>query len=156
MADRSLLRLSATLVVIGELLFALVTLFHADGEANNHPAVFAEYASSASWIAVHFVQFVFMAVLLLGLLVLFFALNVRSGILGWVGRFSAVSVVVALALYGVVQAVDGVEGFFVTLGAQLRSVPSLFSGALAVTNAAATSRTSAGLGGTTALLAFRL
>ena len=65
MADRSLLRLSATLVVIGEVLFALVTLFHADGEANNHPAVFAEYASSASWIAVHLGQFVFMAVLLL-------------------------------------------------------------------------------------------
>ena len=109
MADRNLLRLSATLVVIGELLFALVTaLFHPDGEANNHPVAFAEYASSASYTAVHFVQFVFMAVLLLGLLVLFFALNVRSGALGWVGRFAAVSAVVALALYGVVQAVDGV------------------------------------------------
>src|ERR671932_1606116 len=108
MPDRSLLRISATLVVIGEVLFALVTLFHADGEANNHPAVFAEYASSASWTAVHFGQFVFMAVLLAGLLVLSFALNVQSGALGWVGRFAAVSVVVALALYGVVQAVDGV------------------------------------------------
>jgi hypothetical protein len=49
-----------------------------------------------------------MAVLLVGLLVLFFALNVRSGALEWVGRFAAVSVVVALALYGVLQAVDGV------------------------------------------------
>jgi len=49
-----------------------------------------------------------MAVFLVGLLVLFFALNVRSGALGWVGRFAAVSVVVALALYGVLQAVDGV------------------------------------------------
>src|SRR5918998_1481364 len=109
MADRSLLRLSATLVVIGELLFALVTaLFHPDGDANNHPVAFAEYASSTSYTAVHFVQFVFMAVLLLGLLVLFFALNVRSGAFGWVGRFAAVSVVVALALYGVLQAVDGI------------------------------------------------
>jgi hypothetical protein len=108
MPDRSLLRLSATLVVIGEVLFALVTLFHPDGEANNHPAVFAEYASSGSWIAIHFGQFVFMAVLLIGLFVLSFALNVRSGALEWVGRFAAVSVVVALALYGVVQAVDGV------------------------------------------------
>ena len=108
MADRSSLRLSATLVVIGELLFALVTLFHPDGDANNHPAVFAEYASSASYTALHVVQFVFMAVLLLGLLVLFFALDVRSGALGLVGRFAAVSVVVALALYGVLQAVDGV------------------------------------------------
>ena len=109
MADRSLLRLSTTMVVIGEVLFALVTLFHLGREdPNNHPAVFAEYASSGSWIAVHFGQFVLMAVLLAGLLVLSFALNVRSGILGWVGRFAAVSVVVALALYGVVQAVDGV------------------------------------------------
>jgi hypothetical protein len=48
MADRSLLRLSATLVVIGEVLFAIVTLFHADGPANNHTVVFAEYARSAS------------------------------------------------------------------------------------------------------------
>lgn len=108
MVDCSLLRLSATLVVIGELLFAIVTLFHADGPANNHPVVFAEYASSASWIAVHFGQFVFMALLLLGLFVLFFALNVRSGALMWVGRFAAVSIVVALALYGALQAVDGV------------------------------------------------
>ena len=109
MADRSLLRLSTTLVVIGEVLFVLVTLLHPGREdPNNHPAVFAEYASSGSWIAIHFGQFVLMVVLLLGLLVLFFALNVRSGILGWVGRFAAVSVVVALALYGVVQAVDGV------------------------------------------------
>src|ERR687886_1832496 len=108
MVDRSLLRLSMTMVVIGEVLFPIVTLFHADGPANNHPVVFAEYARSASWIAVHFGQFVFMAVLLLGLFVLIFALNVRSGALGWVGRFAAVSVVVALALYGVLQAIDGV------------------------------------------------
>jgi hypothetical protein len=109
MADRSLLRLSTTLIVIGEVLFALVTAFHPGREdPNNHPAVFAEYASSGSWTAIHFGQFVFMAVLLVGLLVLFFALDVRSGIPGWVGKFAAVSVVVALALYGVVQAVDGV------------------------------------------------
>ena len=108
MADRSSLRLSATLVVIGEVLFAIVTLFHPDGDANNHPAAFAEYASSASYTVLHVVQFVFMAVLLFGLLVLSFALNVRSGALGGVGRFAAVSVVVALTLYGVVQAVDGV------------------------------------------------
>ena len=108
MVDRSSLRLSATLVLIGEVLFATVTLFHADGPANNHPVVFAEYASSASWIAVHLGQFVFMAVLLLGLLVLSFALNVRSGALEWVGRLAAALAVAALALYGALQAVDGI------------------------------------------------
>jgi hypothetical protein len=107
-ADRGLLRLSATLVVIGEVLFAIVTLVHADGPANNHPVVFAEYARSDDWILVHLLQFVFMAVLLLGLLVLPFALNVRSGALGWVGRFAAVLAAVAIGLYGALQAVDGV------------------------------------------------
>jgi len=37
-----------------------------------------------------------------------------------------------------------------------KKVLGVFSGALAVTNVATTSRTSAGLGGTTALLPFRL
>src|ERR687889_499485 len=108
MVDRSSLRLSATLVVIGEVLFAIVTLFHPAGDANNHPGVFAKYASDASYEALHVVQFVFMAVLLLGLFVLSFALNVRSGALGWMDRFAAVSALVALALYGVLQAVDGI------------------------------------------------
>jgi hypothetical protein len=49
-----------------------------------------------------------MAVLLLGLLVLPFALNVRSGALEWVGRFAAALAVAALALYGALQAVDGI------------------------------------------------
>jgi hypothetical protein len=85
MVDRSSLRLSATLVVIGEVLFAIVTLFHPDGDANNHPVVFAKYASDTSYEALHVVQFVFMAVLLVGLFVLSFALNVRSGAFLWMG-----------------------------------------------------------------------
>ena len=108
MADRASLRLSATLVVVGEVLFAIVTLFHPGGLANNHRVVFVGYASDASYEALHVVQFVFMAFLLLGLFVLSFALNVRSGALGWANRFAAVSAMVALALYGGIQAVDGV------------------------------------------------
>jgi hypothetical protein len=95
-------------VVIGEVLFAIVTLFHPDGDANNYPVVFAKYASDASYETLHVAQFVFMAVLLLALFLLSFALNVRSGAFGWVDRFAAVSAVVALALYGGIQAVDGV------------------------------------------------
>ena len=70
--------------------------------------MFAEYAASADWTAVHLGQFVGMAVIIAGLLVLFFALNVHAGTPGWAARFGAVSAVVALALYGVLQAVDGV------------------------------------------------
>ena len=108
-ADRTLLRLSATLLFVGELLSLLVGLLHpAHENPNNHSAAFAEYAASANWTPVHLGQFAGMAVIIAGLLVLFFALNVHAGAAGWAGRFAAVSAVVALALYGVLQAVDGV------------------------------------------------
>src|SRR5437667_1623770 len=109
MADRNLLRLSATLLFVGELFSLLVGLLHPSREnPNNHTAVFAEYANSADWTAVHLGQFAGIAVIIAGLLVLFFALNVLHGTPGWMGRFAAVAAVVALALYGVLQAVDGV------------------------------------------------
>ena len=102
------LRLSATLLLVGQLLYILVTLFHADGDANNHPAVFAEYARSGIWTAVHLGQFAAMAILLAGLLALFFALDVQAETARWAGRFGAASAAATLALYGGVQAVDGV------------------------------------------------
>jgi hypothetical protein len=107
-ARRASLRLSATLLLVGQLLFIVVGLFHADGDANNHPAVFAEYARSGSWKVVHLGQFAGMAILLAGLLALFFALDVPAGAARWAGRFGAASAVAALALYGVLQGVDGV------------------------------------------------
>src|SRR5947199_5163570 len=108
MIDRTSLRLSATLLLVGQLLYIVVTQFHADGDANNHPAVFAEYAGSGIWTAVHLGQFAGMAILLAGLLALFFALDVQAGTARWAGRFGAASAVATLALYGVLQAVDGV------------------------------------------------
>src|SRR3954471_20206094 len=56
-ADRALLRLAAMLLLVGELLFVVIGLFHPDREsANNHPATFAEYANSAQWTAIHLGQ----------------------------------------------------------------------------------------------------
>jgi hypothetical protein len=109
MLNRSSLRLAATLLVIGEVLFVLVGLFHPAREpANSHTAVFTEYAQSGTWTAVHLGQFLTMGVILAGLLVLFVALDSRVGMLGWLARFAALSVVVTLTLTGVLQAVDGV------------------------------------------------
>jgi len=108
MIDRRSLRLSATLLLVGQLLFIAITLFHADGEANNHPAVFAEYAASATWKAVHLGQFAAMAIFLAGLLALHFALDVERGMATWASRFGAASAVAAFALYGALQAVDGI------------------------------------------------
>jgi hypothetical protein len=108
MIDRKALRLSAVLLVVGFVLYVLVGLLHPDGPANNHPVVFAEYAASASWTAVHLGQFAGMAVIIAGLLVLYFVLDVHAGGAAWLARLGAVSAAVALGLYGVLQAVDGV------------------------------------------------
>lgn len=109
MTDRTSLRLSATLLLIGELLSLLAGLFHPSQESpNDHGAVFVEYASSANWTVIHLGQFAGMAIIIAGLLVLFPALNVHAGTPGWAIRFGAVSAVATLALYGALQAVDGV------------------------------------------------
>lgn len=108
---RSSLRLSATLLLAGQLLYIVITLFHTGGDANNHPAIFAAYAASGNWTAVHLGQFAAMALLLAGLLALFFALDAQAALASWArwaGRFGAASAVAALALYGALQAVDGV------------------------------------------------
>src|SRR5215207_2568118 len=108
--DRTSFRVASALILGGELLFIAAGIFHPDRvPANEHPAVFAEYASSANWGAVHMGQFVGMAVLLIGLIVLVFALGSKAGGMpGWVGRIAAVSAVVTIALTAVLQAVDGV------------------------------------------------
>ncbi len=108
---RPSLRLSATLLLVGRLLYIVITLLHTGGDANDHPAIFEAYAESGTWTAVHLGQFAAMAILLAGLLALFFALDVKAGLSSlarWAGRFGAALAVAALALYGVLQAVDGV------------------------------------------------
>lgn len=102
------LRHAATLLLVGQVLYILVTQFHADGPANNHPVVFAEYANSGIWTAVHVGQFVSMAIMIAGLLALASTFDVQAGTSRWADKFGAAAAVAALALYGVLQAVDGV------------------------------------------------
>ncbi len=107
MVDRKLLRLSATLLFIGLLVEIVAGLPHPEG-GSTYEATFANYAASTNWAAIHLGEFVGMAVLLGGLLVLFFALNVSEGIPRWLGFFGAISAGVTLVLAGVLYAVDGV------------------------------------------------
>ena len=107
-SDHASLRLSAALLIGGQVLYIVITQFHADGVANDHPAVFAEYAASGIWTAVHVGQFVATAILLAGLIALVFVLDHEGGTARSAGRFAAALTAVTLALYGVVMAVDGV------------------------------------------------
>jgi hypothetical protein len=107
--DHAALRLSASLMVVGVILAMMAGIFHPGQEpANHHIAAFTEYAHNDSWTIIHLGQFVGTAVMITGLLVLFFTLDVHAGIAGWARRFGGISALVALALYGVLQAVDGV------------------------------------------------
>jgi hypothetical protein len=106
--DHASLRLSATLLFVGQLLYVVVTLLHTGGEANHHSAIFAAYAASGIWTAVHVAQFACMAIFLGALFVLCFALDAEAEMARWAARFGAVSAVLTLALYGGVLAVDGV------------------------------------------------
>jgi hypothetical protein len=108
MINRASLRLSATLLLAGQLLYIVATQFHEGGHANDHPAIFAKYASSGDWKGVHVAQFAAFAIIIAGLIALLIALDVPSGAARLIGRFGAASAVVALALYGALQAVDGV------------------------------------------------
>jgi Domain of unknown function (DUF4386) len=109
MVDRKSLRLSATLLLIGSLVSIVEAgLQPRQANPNNHLAKFAEIAHSADWTIVQLLEFVGVAVFLVGLLVLFFALGKTSGTPRWLGLFGAIAAGVALALYGVLQAVDGV------------------------------------------------
>ncbi|WP_344366780.1 DUF4386 family protein [Arthrobacter humicola] len=106
---RGSLRLAATLAFAGFVVSVVAGLFHADSaSANDHPATFAEYARSGIWTAVHLGQFVGMALLISGLLVLLVVLKTPDGAMAWTARFGAVAAVAALALYAALQAVDGV------------------------------------------------
>jgi hypothetical protein len=77
---------------------------------NQHAAVFAEYAASSTWTAVHLGQFVGMALLIAGLLGVLDALKSATPgrASGRLVRLGIVVASIALALYAMLQAVDGV------------------------------------------------
>lgn len=106
--DGNPLRLAAVLLLAGFVLFVVMTLLHPGGPANDHRAIFAEYAASTSWNIVHLGQFAGVVLLGAGLLALYVALGLRDGPAAWAARLGAVSAALALGLYGVLQAVDGV------------------------------------------------
>lgn len=108
MIDRKLLRLSATLLFIGEVVLTYFVQYVHPGGAATNQETFAIYAASPNWAAIHLVEFLSESVLLTGLLLLFFALNVTEGAPRWLGFFAAISTGVSLALNAVLYAVDGV------------------------------------------------
>ena len=113
MADRNALRLPATLVSSGLLLYLLATFAPSTigvlvSNGNNHPAELTTIAAGGTWTAVSLAQFLATALVTAGLLALYYVLDLTAGMPMWAARLGAVAAVVSLALAGVVYAVDGV------------------------------------------------
>jgi hypothetical protein len=100
--------LSAALLLAGQVLYVAVTQGHAGGDANDHHHIFEAYAENGIWTAVHIGQFAAVAAMLVGLLVLALTIEAGAGTARWLARCAAGGALVTLALYGVLQAVDGV------------------------------------------------
>ncbi len=111
--DRGALSLSAGLLLGGQLLYILITQFHAGGDANDHREIFIHYAGSGDWKGVHVGQFLAMTMMVAGLVVfgsaLKPALKGRATVaMSAVAKSASMLAGVALALYAALQAVDGV------------------------------------------------
>jgi uncharacterized membrane protein len=103
-------RLSATLLLVGLVLTIVAQAPHPVGTSLANVDAFTAYAASSVefYNAIHLAQFTGEALLMVGLLVLFFALDLSAGMARMVGILGAVSAGAGLALTGVVMAVDAV------------------------------------------------
>lgn len=108
MANHKLLRLSSMLVFVGGVLVTIIVQFLHPGGGTTYEATLAIWATSWDWTAIHLGQFIGMAGIAAGLLVLFFALDLSHGAPRWLGFFGAIAAGVAMTLAAVVFAVDGV------------------------------------------------
>jgi len=109
-ANYKLIRLSAALLLVGLGLTIAAQVPHPVGSSLANADAFTAYAATSVefYAAIHLVQFTGEALLKLGLLVLFFGLNLSAGMARLVGMLGAVSAGAALALSAVVTAVDAV------------------------------------------------
>ena len=112
MAERTLLRLVGGLLLGGLVVQQIANLDHPGLNDDNYQAVFAKYADSTAWIAVHFIQYAGVLLFLGGLLVLYQVLRVRS-VVPVLAGFGAATAIAAAAAWAALQAVDGVAQKYV-------------------------------------------
>lgn len=108
-AFRTLLILAASLVIGSVVVVLGATLFHATGaDPNDHHAIFLIYARSTNWTVDHVAQFSGEAIGIVGVMVLFYALDPADGMARLVSRIGVVGSGAALALVAARLAVDGI------------------------------------------------
>jgi hypothetical protein len=104
---RTTLRTGSTLLLGGLVAEFVVTSFHAAHEnPNDHHAVFAEYAASDNWIAVHLGQFAAGLVVIAGIITLLRALRPTGPAV-----FTRVAEGAAILTASTIAVLQGIDGF---------------------------------------------
>jgi hypothetical protein len=107
-SDATLLKLAGLLLLAGFLLqFTVTVLFHPSGNEDTHEHIFAEYAASDEWVAVHIGQFVGVMTALGGLLMIC-RLAASGPASALVSRFAVGAVLVTAGVWATLQGLDGV------------------------------------------------
>jgi hypothetical protein len=107
-SEGGLLTLAGGLLLGGFVLNALVTSFlHPSGSEDDHPEIFAEYADSDAWVAIHVGQLAGVIIALAGLLVLYRVFEAR-GDARILAQLGAAATVMTAAVWAVLQGLDGV------------------------------------------------
>jgi hypothetical protein len=108
-ADRLTSRIGAVALLLGAIVLVISTVLHPSHEnPMDNPAVFAEYAQSDLWIAVHLGQFLGFLLVIAGLLAVYYALATRRDVAVAVARFGLAAAVTTAASFTILQAVDGI------------------------------------------------
>ena len=110
-SERLVLRIGAVSSVVGVGVLFVAEAFHGGHHPGNLSATLPVYAANRIWELVHIAQFVGYLLLLLGLLAVYRSMH--DGRSGTIARIGFVTAVVATAIFGVNQAVDGVAVKFV-------------------------------------------
>jgi hypothetical protein len=69
--ESGLLKLAGAVLVGGFLVFFIATAIHPHGSENDHPVIFAKYADTEGWIAIHFTQVAGVIIALGGFVILY-------------------------------------------------------------------------------------
>lgn len=107
--DRSEARIGAIAGMAGLAVQLTAGLAHPSRvQPNDSPAVFREYAASSTWVPVHLAQFLGASLVGLALIVMVRSMRRDRGMSGAFGLVARVAAVIALAVFAVQMAVDGV------------------------------------------------
>ena len=107
--DATTTRIGALALPLGIIVLVAATAIHPSREdVMNNPAVFAEYAHSEHWVAVHFVQWFAALLFCGGLVALSSALTTKPDAAAGVARFGLAAALLTAATVTMLQAVDGV------------------------------------------------